>query len=133
MLRFALLLVATVWPLCVTPAVAEQNVRLMANTSPPYADAKLPEQGLALELVKHVFAATDYSPEITIENWSRAVEGAQSGCLRCAGFGLVFRRAQQGPAVQRALPAQRAYYPETARGSGNTTGPLKIWPAVAWG
>lgn len=78
MLRFALLLVATV-TFCVTPAVAEQKVRLMANTSPPYADAKLPEQGLALELVKHVFASTDYTPVITIENWSRAVEGAQLG------------------------------------------------------
>ncbi len=33
-----------------TSARAEQPVRLLANTSPPYADAKLPQQGLALEL-----------------------------------------------------------------------------------
>ncbi len=58
-------------------AQAEQAFRLMANTSPPYADAQLPDQGLALELVKSVFAQTDYAPEITIENWSRALEGTQ--------------------------------------------------------
>lgn len=78
MLRFALLLVAIVG-LYSGAANAEQKVRLMANTSPPYADQKLPEQGLALELVKHVFARTDYIPEISIESWSRAVEGAQLG------------------------------------------------------
>jgi len=60
-------------------AQAGQEIRLLANTSPPYADASLPGQGLALEIVRHVFARTDYSPEITIENWSRAVEGARMG------------------------------------------------------
>jgi len=60
-------------------AVAGEPLHLMANTSPPYADAKLPQQGLALELVRHVFARTEYTPEITIESWSRAVEGAQIG------------------------------------------------------
>lgn len=58
---------------------AQQELRLLANTSPPYADASLPGEGLALELVRHVFARTDYAPDITIENWSRAVEGARMG------------------------------------------------------
>jgi polar amino acid transport system substrate-binding protein len=58
---------------------AEQDIRLLANTSPPYAGAGLPDQGLALELVRHIFTRTDYTPEITIENWSRAVEGARIG------------------------------------------------------
>jgi polar amino acid transport system substrate-binding protein len=58
-------------------AHAEQSFRLMANTSPPYADAQLPDQGLALEVVKSVFAQTGYAPQITIENWSRALEGTQ--------------------------------------------------------
>ena len=79
MLRFAFLLIASL-AFVSSAATAEQKVvRLMANTSPPYADAKLPERGLALELVKQVFASTDYRPEITIENWSRAVEGARIG------------------------------------------------------
>ncbi|MEM9256870.1 MAG: transporter substrate-binding domain-containing protein [Pseudomonadota bacterium] len=58
---------------------AEQELTLIANTSPPYADNQLPDQGLAMELVKHVFSRTDYTPEITIESWSRAVEGARLG------------------------------------------------------
>jgi len=58
---------------------AEQDIRLLANTSPPYAGAGLPDQGLAVELVRHIFTRTDYTPEITIENWSRAVEGARIG------------------------------------------------------
>tara|TARA_B100001540_G_scaffold207868_1_gene183116 strand:- start:749 stop:1498 length:750 start_codon:yes stop_codon:yes gene_type:complete len=77
MSRLSLLLIA-VLVLC-SHAQAEQNLRLMANTSPPYADAKLPQQGLALELVQHVFAGTDYTAQVSIENWSRAVEGAQLG------------------------------------------------------
>jgi polar amino acid transport system substrate-binding protein len=78
MLRFALLLVASV-AFGSGVVMAEQEVRLMASTSPPYADAKLPEQGLALELVRHIYAGTDYTPVITIESWSRAVEGALLG------------------------------------------------------
>lgn len=82
MLRFAWLLMAAITlyggPVA-ADASAKQKVRLMANTSPPYADKKLPGEGLALELVQHVFARTDYVPEVTIENWSRAVEGARLG------------------------------------------------------
>lgn len=78
MLRFVFLLVAMV-ALGAGAAHAGETIKLMANTSPPYADKKLPEQGLAPELVRHIFARTDYSPEISIENWSRAVEGAKLG------------------------------------------------------
>jgi polar amino acid transport system substrate-binding protein len=78
MSRFTLLLAITL-ALATGSVAAEQKVQLMANTSPPYADARLPEQGLALELVRHVFAATDYTPQITIESWSRAIEGARIG------------------------------------------------------
>jgi polar amino acid transport system substrate-binding protein len=77
MLRFALLLIVAV-----TFSVgvqAEQPLRLMANTSPPYADASLPDQGLALELVKHIYAGTDYAVQITIEDWSQALEGTRVG------------------------------------------------------
>lgn len=60
-------------------AQAQQPLKLMANTSPPYADERLPQRGLALELVEHVFASTPVKPEVSIENWSRAVEGAKLG------------------------------------------------------
>jgi polar amino acid transport system substrate-binding protein len=78
MLRFIVLMIASL-VFCSSGVFAQQELRLMANTSPPYADAKLPEQGLALELVRHIYAGTDYQPVITIENWSRAVEGARLG------------------------------------------------------
>ena len=60
-------------------AQAQQPLKLMANTSPPYADVRLPQRGLALEIVEHVFASTPVQPTISIENWSRAVQGAQLG------------------------------------------------------
>ena len=78
MLRYVLLLV-TVMALASAGVSAQQPLRLMANTSPPYADEKLPERGLALQLVNDIFSRTSHKPEITIENWSRAVEGARLG------------------------------------------------------
>ncbi len=60
-------------------ALAEQTLRLMANSSPPYSDESLPQRGLALELVEHVFSRTPYTPQIVIESWSRALEGASIG------------------------------------------------------
>ncbi len=60
------------------PSSAE-NLRLLANTSPPYADKKLPEQGLALELVSHIMERAGYDTEIQIEIWSRAMEGVRIG------------------------------------------------------
>ncbi|MEH6590068.1 MAG: transporter substrate-binding domain-containing protein [Halioglobus sp.] len=59
--------------------LAEKPIRLMANISPPYVDQNLPNQGLALELVENAFSRTDYSPEFTIERWSRAMEGVRVG------------------------------------------------------
>ena len=58
---------------------AQTPLRMIANTSPPYADAQLPEQGLALEIVREVFDGTGFAPDISIESWSRAIEGAQLG------------------------------------------------------
>lgn len=75
--RFILFLTACL--LLSTVAQAGQPVRLMANTSPPYTDERLPSQGMAMELVEHIFARTDYSPEITIDSWSRALEGVSIG------------------------------------------------------
>jgi polar amino acid transport system substrate-binding protein len=79
MTRILLLLLAGCLTLNSQVTVAEQSVRLMANTSPPYADQNLPSQGLALELVQNAFSRTDYSPEFTIEHWSRAMEGVRVG------------------------------------------------------
>jgi polar amino acid transport system substrate-binding protein len=58
---------------------AQQKVRLMASTSPPYADRTLPDQGLAVEMARHIFSRTPYSTEVSFENWSRAMEGVRVG------------------------------------------------------
>jgi polar amino acid transport system substrate-binding protein len=65
--------------LCVTSVTAQEPVRLLANTSPPYSDQKLPEQGLAMELVSHIFKRAGYSAEIKFESWPRAMEGVSIG------------------------------------------------------
>jgi polar amino acid transport system substrate-binding protein len=58
---------------------AEQTLRVMASTSPPYVDRTLPEQGLAVEMARHLFSRTPYALEISFENWSRAIEGVRVG------------------------------------------------------
>jgi len=70
------------WLLCLVitaSTAAAEEVQLKANISPPYADEKLPERGLAIELVEHIFSATDYRANIEIGNWSRMLEGAEIG------------------------------------------------------
>jgi len=74
-----LLVLVMVAGLSSTAGSAEETVRLLANSSPPYADKKLPEQGLALELVSHVLRRAGYEPEIEIKSWSRAMEGVRIG------------------------------------------------------
>lgn len=58
---------------------AQKAVNLTASTSPPYADSKLPNQGLAMELVSHVFKTAGYTPRIEFKVWSRAMEGVTVG------------------------------------------------------
>ena len=60
-------------------ATAQQAVTLLANTSPPYSDQKLPEQGLAMELVTHIYKRAGYQPKISFESWPRAMEGVSIG------------------------------------------------------
>ncbi len=71
--------VCLVVALALSMPASAQKVQLLANTSPPYADKKLPEQGLALELVSHIMKRAGYDPDIQIEIWSRAMEGVRIG------------------------------------------------------
>jgi polar amino acid transport system substrate-binding protein len=80
MLRTALLLVLTLLTM-VGPVRADEPVKMMTNTWPPYVDPTLPEQGLAAELVTHIFTRAGYSVENTIESWPQALEGV--GCIGC--------------------------------------------------
>jgi len=60
-------------------ALAQKAVSLTASTSPPYADKQLPEQGLAIEVVNHIFQRAGYAPQIEFKAWSRAMEGVSLG------------------------------------------------------
>ena len=60
-------------------AQAEKTVTLSASTSPPYSDRQLPEQGLAMEIVSHVFKRAGYAPQINFDIWPRAMEGVSVG------------------------------------------------------
>jgi polar amino acid transport system substrate-binding protein len=64
---------------------ADQPVRLMFNTSPPYSDRALPEQGLAVELVNHIYKRAGYQPEIRFDSWTRALEGVSLGLYDALG------------------------------------------------
>ena len=62
-------------------ADTEKTVTLSASTSPPYSDQKLPDQGLAMEIVTHVFEQAGYNADIQFERWSRAMEGVNIGLV----------------------------------------------------
>jgi polar amino acid transport system substrate-binding protein len=67
------------------PAQADEPVKMMTNTWPPYVDQQLPEQGLAVELVTHIFARAGYKVDNTIESWPRAMEGVDIGLYDVLG------------------------------------------------
>lgn len=62
-----------------------QKVSLVANIWPPYVDAALPDDGLAMKIVKTAFKRVGYTPEIRIEKWDKALEGSKLGVYEIAG------------------------------------------------
>ena len=60
-------------------AHAEQELRLLANTSPPYAWEKLPGSGACYGIGQTCFCTNELSSGYYNRNWSRAVEGTQVG------------------------------------------------------
>ena len=72
----------TLSAICILVPVASpaaEPVTMLANTSPPYADSRLPEKGLALELVAVIMERAGYEADISIESWPRAMEGVRIG------------------------------------------------------
>jgi len=65
--------------LSTTTVYAQKTVTLTASHSPPYADDKLPQQGLAIEIVNHVLKQAGYDPQVNFKIWSRAMEGVSVG------------------------------------------------------
>lgn len=66
-------------------AHAAQPVTMMTNAWPPYVDAQLPDQGLAVELVTHIFKRAGFPVENTVESWPRAMEGVRIGLYDVLG------------------------------------------------
>jgi polar amino acid transport system substrate-binding protein len=61
------------------------EVKVMTNTWPPYVDEQLPEEGVAVELVKHILHRAGYQMDNTIETWPRAMEGVRIGLYDALG------------------------------------------------
>jgi len=73
-------LTSLVFLLVTLPALAASNsVQLAADAWPPYVDATLPEQGLAMDLVKTALQRAGYSYNTHLTSWNRVLEGAQIG------------------------------------------------------
>jgi len=69
-----------VFLLVTMPALAAPNsVQLAADAWPPYVDSRLPEQGLAMDLVKTALERAGYAHTTHITSWNRVLEGAQIG------------------------------------------------------
>jgi polar amino acid transport system substrate-binding protein len=84
MLRTVLLLALTLLT-ATTNAHADDPVKMMTNAWPPYVDRQLPEEGLAVELVTHIFSRAGYQVDNTIESWPRAMEGVRIGLYDVLG------------------------------------------------
>ena len=69
----------------VMPAQAGDPVKMMTNTWPPYIGEDLPQGGMAMELVRHVFLRAGYKVDNTIERWPRALEGVRVGLYDVLG------------------------------------------------
>jgi polar amino acid transport system substrate-binding protein len=65
--------------LVMTPASAGQELRLVANTWPPFTDATLANNGVASDLVSTALARAGYTSHYTEVPWARAVQGLQRG------------------------------------------------------
>ena len=66
-------------------AQASDPVKMMTNTWPPYIDEELPQEGMAMELVRHIFLRAGYKVDNTVERWPRALEGVRVGLYDVLG------------------------------------------------
>jgi len=55
--------------------IQAQSISIVANTWPPYVDAALDDDGLAMKIVKAAFKKSGHTSEIRIEPWDKALDG----------------------------------------------------------
>lgn len=77
--QLSLVLLIAALPALVSTKTAAETVTMLANTSPPYADIRLENQGLALEIVSTLMKDAGYEADFSIESWGRAMEGVSIG------------------------------------------------------
>ncbi|WP_198264435.1 hypothetical protein [sulfur-oxidizing endosymbiont of Gigantopelta aegis] len=65
--------------------VQAQDVSLVVNIWPPYVDSSLPDDGLAMKIVKTAFKRAGYTPTIRIEKWEKALAGSKLGVYDVVG------------------------------------------------
>ena len=65
--------------------VQAQKVSLVVNTWPPYVDAALPDDGLAMKIVKTALKRAGYTPEVRVERWEKALAGSKLGVYDLVG------------------------------------------------
>ncbi|MCW8928930.1 MAG: transporter substrate-binding domain-containing protein [Gammaproteobacteria bacterium] len=65
--------------------VQAEKVSLVTSIWPPYVDKALPDDGLAMKIVKTAFKRVGYTPEVRIEAWEKALAGSKLGVYDVAG------------------------------------------------
>jgi polar amino acid transport system substrate-binding protein len=58
---------------------AAEPINLIANTWAPYVDENLPQKGLVIELVSHIYERAGYEPSVSTDTWPRVMEGVSLG------------------------------------------------------
>jgi len=72
-----------------------QKISLVVNTWPPYIDTALPDDGLAMKIVKTAFKRAGYTPEVRVQKWEKALEGSELGVYDVVGA-IWKTKARQG-------------------------------------
>ncbi len=62
-----------------------QNINIVANIWPPYVDKALPDDGLAMKIVKTAFARSGYTANVKVEKWGKALYGSEMGAYEVVG------------------------------------------------
>ena len=62
-----------------------QNITIVANIWPPYVDQALPDDGLAMKIVKTAFARSGYTADIKVEKWDKVLYGSELGVYEVVG------------------------------------------------
>ncbi len=69
----------------ITLSVQAEKVSIVVNTWPPYVDAALPDDGLAMKIVKTALKRAGYVPEVRVEKWEKALQGSKLGVYELVG------------------------------------------------